>query len=616
MAKLSKPDQLFLVRTAQGTKRTAAQQYATQQLVDAHASYIRHWAYLLAKRSAHSHAAAEDLALVGQCALLEAIGRFDCGTGVRLWTFAARGVAAAMQESCTQEAREAALHGSRAPYEDSEPIASARRDSAELNYEGFDLEEGDDEDVEGVRRLPGAGDEEDESLLCEAGPTEAQDRRAEMRPTSLAKNRSRRLDPHHKRDQGQIFVHFPDERSQALARIVAHALSEGSLVERALRAEEIRLLRRLPNTTKTALELAESARYRQQLNREIAARRAGGQLNPPKVHDDPAWRAELRDSLATIEHTSAEAIAKAQSSPLGCAALQSFRSRALGGRLTASPSEVGRWIEEQAAKEGPPAEAYLRVPLPDRPEGQLPAARAQFADWLIEQAKRLRDDDSDEPALLHPEPPQTLAYAEHAAQPKTIAIRPDGLLAELKTLAVTLCGALGWREAEAVVFVLSGRWPIYELRGVTQTSPVYPAATKIVLEVDPRSDASEVKRLYQRRRESLGITREGQAMDMRSLMLAVFAEENWRPGLSWDKLRDRWRADHHQDEGRLEMDDWHAKKFGRECRRAWSRVTGERWPQARDWVKRVPVGLKDDPLRRLGFLLEEIARERRTRGLS
>lgn len=183
-------------------------------------------------------------------------------------------------------------------------------------------------------------------------------------------------------------------------------------------------------------------------------------------------------------------------------------------------------------------------------------------------------------------------------------------------MATTLYRALGGNEAEAVRFVLSGSWPVYELRATTHVNPVYGAASRIVLEVDPRSDGAEVARLYQHRRQALGISREGQAMDRRSLVLAAFTESNWRPGLPWDMLRTRWLADHPEDEPRLDMDEWCAKKFGRECRRAWSRVTGEKWPRSSDFVARVPLGLKDNPPRRTRFQLEEVARERRSRGLA
>jgi hypothetical protein len=571
----------------------------------------------------------KDLVQDGQVALLEAIDRYDFGTGARLSTYANSVVRGVFEKRRGEAAREAVNRGLRdAPFDGEEPVVKKRPRS-------FDA---DDEE-------PIVDDWTDHAEAVACDHSAQKDRFAELR-RQLAKDLQPEkvddeawswLDSVGLLEQAQagtvsidflaqqhetwrrsraVFAHLPDERSCALARIVAHAVSEGSVAERALRAEQVKLLRRWPGILKREFDMASSPQWRQQINREIEKRIRATQphLQPHKMRDDPAYRTALRADLEVVDRWAAEAVAEMEASPLGSAGLRAFRKRALDDQLIRR-WDVERWVEEQADREGPPAQSYLRVPVGDdraevtQSEMSPEQVRLAYIQGLERELQRMRDDDAQHPL---PEPAQSLSYAEA----KTVKIRPDGLLAELKSLASSLAEKLGWREEEAVGFVLSGTWPVFQLRDATQANSVYAAASMVVLEIDPRIDATEVLRLYQKRREALGVVRDGLAMDERSLKLAIFTETNWRPGVRsiWHELREKWRVEHPEDEERLDLGDKHAKKFGRECRRAWSHVTGEDWPRSIDWARRVPAHLRDNARLRNDYLLGELAKERRNRG--
>jgi hypothetical protein len=66
-------------------------------------------------------------------------------------------------------------------------------------------------------------------------------------------------------------------------------------------------------------------------------------------------------------------------------------------------------------------------------------------------------------------------------------------------------------------------------------------------------------------------------MTEKHLELAVFTERHRESGESWPALRDRWNAERPLEKFATK-DDPRANRFARDCRNAWSRVTGLRWP--------------------------------------
>lgn len=111
---------------------------------------------------------------------------------------------------------------------------------------------------------------------------------------------------------------------------------------------------------------------------------------------------------------------------------------------------------------------------------------------------------------------------------------------------------------------------------------LYPAASRIVLDVDPRVNADELSDFYRLCRVKHTIRRDRE-VGPKQLALARFVERHWRPGTSWAKLRDLWNDEHREDGLHYEdrAEDEYANKFATEARRAWSTITGMDWPVSR-----------------------------------
>lgn len=284
--------------------------------------------------------------------------------------------------------------------------------------------------------------------------------------------------------------------------------------------------------------------------------------------------------------------------PVGFGAVAEFRRRFLADRLL-EPDELVSWIEEQAGREGPPAPAYLRLPLTeedvlDLASLELVGSPAAHRAWLTCAAERLGQGEPELPG--HPEQPLALIYGVPGGRLEILRIRTDGVLAQLKGVVDTLLAHFdGWLFEDALAFVLAGVVPpLDKLRGRTRRG-LYGAASRISLDCDLRITPAELADFYEqlRRRHLSGRDR---PMGERGLALACFVETHWCPGASWGELRVRWNAAYPQ----YAIDS--TNQFGTEARASWERLTGELWP----------TGSK--PQRKLR---EEIAaaRERRTAGL-
>jgi RNA polymerase sigma factor (sigma-70 family) len=327
----------------------------------------------------------------------------------------------------------------------------------------------------------------------------------------------------------------PDKRSHALARIVAHAVEVGTPQEQAF----------------------------------VAGWPRGAEDMPPSPQGEvqsaaPAYRP-------------------------GFAEVQEFRDRFLGGELIAA-EQIPGWIAAQLEREGAPAVAYVRVALQqeDVPTfGELPLGRSvqAYATWLAREFERVRSDPDRELPGGHPDSPQALCYCAPGMRLEIVRIRSDGVLAELKAVADNLRAHFdGWLEEEAVAFILSGAIPpLDKLRAHTRKG-LYAAASRILLDVDPRTSSKEVAAFYNRLRMRWVAGRD-RPMSDKHLALAIFTDDTWSSGLTWPELYERWNAEHPQ--GDALHSAVGAKQFAVECRDAWERVTGEAWPNSRKAARRL-----------------------------
>ena len=206
--------------------------------------------------------------------------------------------------------------------------------------------------------------------------------------------------------------------------------------------------------------------------------------------------------------------------------------------------------------------------------------------WVEEQAQHEPSPDPD--------------YILHYGDGKMRAVAWGGALGALKRCAMELERDFGWREDQAVRFIVTGFMQATpKLTGRMQLGGVYRATARIVMDIDPRTSPDEVCRLYDRWRQTLalpGLLRgysypdRDRAMDDKHLALAVFVAENWRPDVEWSELHRMWNEQH---PAWLFSDDVKDpdRNFANHARQAWSLVTGENWPK----FKR-----KDSPRRRKG----------------
>jgi len=266
----------------------------------------------------------------------------------------------------------------------------------------------------------------------------------------------------------------------------------------------------------------------------------------------------------------------------GFGEIHRFRERHLPQGLLA-PQAVPGWIAWQAAAEGDPAAGYLRVPLQETDIDQhgklaLRASREAYGAWLAAEAKRVRSDADCELPEEVADGCHLLRYAmPDDRRVRLVRIRGDGVLAELWTIASNLCGHFdAWNIEDAVSFVLSGAVPpLAKIRTRTRVSRLYPAASRIALDIDPRVRPDQVKAYCSSLRVRYVASRDRE-MSPENLALAVFVECNWHPGMNWADLLEAWHEAH------PEGDQLHwaggSRKFKTHCQRAWQELTGALWP--------------------------------------
>jgi hypothetical protein len=276
---------------------------------------------------------------------------------------------------------------------------------------------------------------------------------------------------------------------------------------------------------------------------------------------------------------------------LGFSGICEFRSRHLPDGLI-SPEEVGAWIARHLSDEGPVAGGYLRAPLGQTELGELgelslSQSREAYAGWLEGQAQRVRSDPAAELPCGSAEGPRLLSYRLSGEdRPRLARIRGDGALAELWAVATSLGRHFdAWTFEDTVSFIVSGAIPtLAEVRAATRSSTLYPAASRVVLDIDPHTAPEEVGDWYRRLRRRHDVARQ-RAMSPRSLALAVFVECNWHPGVTWEQLLVAWNVAH------PDGDDLHSgqtsRQFKVDCQRAWQALTGALWPGGPNADKRL-----------------------------
>lgn len=286
----------------------------------------------------------------------------------------------------------------------------------------------------------------------------------------------------------------------------------------------------------------------------------------------------VEDARARALH---EALARELSWTCG---VDAFREQQLGGKLL-GPEEIASWIKKQAARDGPVTGYYVTVPAPPREfHGSMMVTAiiggdtAAYARWLARRAEAVAADLTSELPFASSRGPLSLDYTVPGRGASTIAIRGNGVLAQLKEIASGIKGVgrlAGWPEQEAVAFILCGWIPPHRTTSVVTRLGAFPAAARIELTVSANTPVGEVVALYQEARAEVRGAFERE-MDDKHLALAVFIDELKESGLGWREIQRRWNERHPR--WRYETDnDPRGRRFALEARRTWSRLTGEPW---------------------------------------
>jgi hypothetical protein len=312
-----------------------------------------------------------------------------------------------------------------------------------------------------------------------------------------------------------------------------------------------------------------------------------------EIYATAPWSKSKERAGKPDERLEALALIAAIEAPQLLPELAAWRQRLLGNQLLA-PSDVPAWMRLQAKREGEPAEEYVLYPYSFEAQGQHPGAdllgslilrdREGLADWLRAEAERIEQAEEGELPSIVREPTLEISCAAPGKRAVGIAIRRDGELARLKAITRQLGLFLKWSEPEAVAFVLSGLEPTLPPWRLTYAEAALPALRRLTLEIDPRMSGAELARLYNRARAGLRSGRD-KPMSEKHLALAVFVATGHRSGSSWQTLREEWNRLVRAEDSELSQSyaykiegDPTARRFGLDCRTAWTRLTGQRWP--------------------------------------
>lgn len=211
-----------------------------------------------------------------------------------------------------------------------------------------------------------------------------------------------------------------------------------------------------------------------------------------------------------------------------------------------------------------------------------------YADWLEDQARRIRSGEVESPQLAYPS--ETLTYFSPTEDGAVDYVRTGeaGTIYFLKFVATWLTSWIPWSLEQAVAFLLTDE-PQPLLRASMEADVSWiPALRRIRLRVDPRMPGREVASFYEAGRQSFMRGRDKQ-MSEKTLALAVFCAERTAREDKWKALRSEWNelADGMGQEAWRDdnKNDDQARAFAKAARNAYFRVTGRSLEDARSTAR-------------------------------
>ena len=239
-----------------------------------------------------------------------------------------------------------------------------------------------------------------------------------------------------------------------------------------------------------------------------------------------------------------------------------FRAEVLGGRLI-EPDQIESWVKDRAETDGQPTE-WVTLPLND--DGTVPVAgdlqppletEAVVDSYIKRHAHRRYD------FVRFVNPRSWVADQE---------VRAGGVLDWLRVLSNDLAKRFGWKEAEAVTFVLTGAVPRIYKASWTVHEPWSWWRTRSVITLSLRywvtpPEAAEIYRSV--RNDVLRDDAKPRSITEARATLGVFAYQN-RKGHTWADLMNMWNHWPHRDPDMTFTD---VRRFTRDSRQSFERIT-------------------------------------------
>lgn len=314
-----------------------------------------------------------------------------------------------------------------------------------------------------------------------------------------------------------------------------------ALVERALRSPlepgewEFLFRHDYPQSFRAGeMEASDLAREVREVRREFGGGSSTGQS--PARRTAPAPSPDRRAYQAAISTLFAVEAAEWPE-------VQAFRRDELGDELLEF-DEIEGWVREHAG-EASELTHWVTLPVstsavrsaegaaPDDPPAQveIPGLHQEGrlgVSWKIE-------------TLEYPVPGDRWA--------RVIPVSAGTTLDRLRRLSERLARAFSWSRAQATVFVLTGQTPLVRTLSVSfRGSTSAPATTRITMQIDPATPASEVAQAYRRIKQRLTPSKTKTVSEKHATLAAFVAtcdEERWAERMrAWNERYPDWRYEY------------------------------------------------------------------------
>jgi len=245
------------------------------------------------------------------------------------------------------------------------------------------------------------------------------------------------------------------------------------------------------------------------------------------------------------------------------AEVRTFRSEVLDNTLL-DRDVVAEWIQQHAKVDGEPTVWLKEIPISSEYKGEV-------FNWISNQQVR-QPLKIELPASLlrYSVGSHLLTYGGSDEWTYAVPTCIDGVLERLRNLSERLAREYGWQEAQATLFVLTGKVPFIDpihVRHEMKSSSLY-LCQRIVLDVDTSVSSNEIAKRYSQVRKGVK-TRPTGKLSEKHLRLATFDAERPKEE-SWAKKLAEWN--------RTERPEWgygtDRRRFAHDCLQARRRILG------------------------------------------